>query len=187
MGTEIDIDLLRRLLRYDPETGRLYWLPRPLEMFANTGCGGAEGNAARWNGKCAGKPALTAKCRGYYHGPIFRQKYYAHRVAWALHYGAWPEGEIDHINHDHADNRIANLRVVSRQENCLNQPQPRTNSSGVTGVYWDKNRKLWLAAIQVDGRARHLGRFADIQAAIQVRKAAERQHGFHRNHGKAAA
>lgn len=40
-----------------------------------------------------------------------------HRLAWFLIHHAWPNGEIDHIDGNRQNNRIDNLRVVSRKEN----------------------------------------------------------------------
>jgi hypothetical protein len=48
-----------------------------------------------------------------------------HRVAWCHFYGTWPANEIDHINHDRADNRIAKLRDILKNENQWNQRNPR--------------------------------------------------------------
>ena len=56
---------------------------------------------------------------GYRRVNIGGVSYTEHRVIWLHVYGEWPDGEVDHINHDRADNRLANLRVLSRQENAL--------------------------------------------------------------------
>ena len=64
-----------------------------------------------------------------------------HRAAWALFYGRWPTN-IDHLNGIKTDNRICNLREVSRKENNLNRVwtwMPNT-TTGLPGVYYDKNR-----------------------------------------------
>ena len=131
------IDTLRKLLRYEPETGKLFWLIRTADLF-NDGYRSAAGTCANWNAKYAGKEALTSlNGNGYRQGFIFNKHFVAHRVAWALHYGVWPENEIDHINHDRADNRILNLRDVSRRENSINSKPSANNTSGFNGVHFD--------------------------------------------------
>lgn len=174
-----DIDALRTLLSYDPETGALIWMKRPAGMFKTKRA------ASTWNARYAGRPAFTSdNGRGYKSGGIFARLYSAHRVAWALHYGEWPTGDIDHINGRRDDNRIANLRQVSNAENARNQKLRRDNTSRVSGVHWYKPYKKWLSYISVDGRRKHLGYFAEFADAVSCRKAAEREFGYHPNHGR---
>lgn len=108
----------------------------------------------------------------------------AHRVAWALHYGEWPDGQIDHINGDKADNRLDNLRVVTAQGNAKNRPLRSDNTSGHVGVYWVTETKQWMAQIKVDGRQVTIGRYKTFEDAVVARKKAEEVHGYHANHGR---
>jgi len=166
---------LRQRLRYEPETGKLFWREWPA-------------HGPRWNGKCAGKEAFTSlDTGGYRHGHIDRKMVRAHRVAWAIYYGEWPAGEVDHSNHIRADNRLVNLRVVNATGNQQNQSIYRNNTSGIVGVCWRKGRAsgAWRAYIQGDGRRINLGHFADFDEAVAARKAAEAKYGFHENHGHA--
>lgn len=173
---------LRALLQYDEETGKLFWKRRSPELFADTGHG-REANCAVWNARFAGRPAFSAKASsGYLTGAVFAHSLKAHRVAWAIFYGAWPDGEIDHINHVRDDNRIVNLRAVDRRQNAQNTSLQRNNSSGVTGVSRIKGR--WRATIYHNGKRHDLGRYDTRSEAIAKRKAAERAAGFHENHGK---
>lgn len=173
-----DPTVLRNLLDYDPETGALTWRERPVKMFAG------QRAAASWNARYAGKPAMAGVSRqGYARGAIFDRVYLAHRVAWAIYHGSWPVEEIDHINHVRTDNRINNIRQVSRDENCRNASRASNNSSGVTGVSWHGVGRKWLAVIVHDGEQRHLGLFTDFDQAVAARKSAERELGFHLNHG----
>lgn len=94
--------------------------------------------------------------------------------------------EIDHINGDPADNRPENLRAVSHQVNQQNQRRRADNSSGVTGVYWNKSANKWQAYIRTDGRMKYLGVFDSVDDAARVRKIAENTYGFHENHGRIA-
>ena len=94
--------------------------------------------------------------------------------------GAQPKGEIDHINGQRADNRAANLRDVDKAENQKNAARRSDNTSGVTGVYWDKTSKRWRATL----RSTTVGGFERKEDAVAARLAAQRAHGFHENHGR---
>ena len=179
-------ELLRKLLRYEPGTGKLFWRERPVELFSD-GKHAAEHSCRAWNARYSGNEALTSDDgKGYRQGKIFDRLHSAHRVIWAIETGAWPVDEIDHIDHDRSNNRFSNLREVTRQENMRNSSFSKRNTSGVTGVSWNKMAKKWHASITADGRQRHLGYFRCITAAIFVRKAADIEHGYSPNHGRKA-
>jgi hypothetical protein len=173
-----DIAVLRQLLRYEPDTGKLYWLSRPMSMFPKSQ------QANTWNTKNAGRETFTLVHKGYYQGTIFNAKFRAHRVAWALYYGRWPERHLDHINGVRTDNRIENLREVERSENQRNQKRRTDNTSGATGVSWYVLQGKWVAEIYVDGKKKNLGYFDTYEEAISARKLAEVTHGYHENHGR---
>jgi hypothetical protein len=180
---ELTFAEISKLLKYEPETGKLFWLPRPVEMFADTGLGGSSTAAKRWNNRFAGKEAfLVTDGKGYLCGAIFDKQYSAARIAWLLHAGEWPKDCIDHINGNPKDNRITNLRDVSRLENQRNRKRFSTNTSGVCGVIRDKKR--WRAHITADGQLKNLGSFEDINEAIAARLSAEKELGYHPNHGR---
>ncbi|MDQ4421461.1 HNH endonuclease [Sphingobium sp. DEHP117] len=182
----VSIDFLREIIAYDPETGVLTWLPRKPEYFID-GKHSSAHRAGVWNARYAGKPALASRERqGYGHGDILAKRYKAHRVAWAIHYGFWPETGIDQINGNRADNRILNLRLATMAENMKNQRFSKANTSGVMGVSWASHRGKWSAQIKVNRRKIHLGLFTNIADAARARKAAEKRYGFHPNHGKLA-
>lgn len=143
----IQISELRRLLRYDADTGHLWWLTH-------------EGR------KQAGKPAGTDIGNGYIAVRIAGTRYKAHRLAWALQHGDWPDGMIDHRNGIRHDNRIANLRTVSRTVNAQNQRRPMCdNKSGFLGV--SPFRGKWKATIVVAGKTTFLGHFDSPERAHQ--------------------
>jgi hypothetical protein len=170
-----DIAYLRQRLRYDPETGKLFWLYY-------------DGHPQRWNTRYAGREALISKHEsGCLEGRIDNRHVKAHRAAWALHYGVWPDREIDHENHDASDNRIGNLRLAGKVGNMRNLPRSRANTSGATGVVWYKRKAKWHARIKAAGRQYSLGYYDRFEDAVAARKRAERDHGFHPNHGKARA
>ena len=101
-------------------------------------------------------------------------------------YGKFPPKslEIDHINQNRLDNRIENLRVVTKSINLQNQKLSSNNTSGHIGVCWIKDANKWRAAIGVDGKLIYLGNYARIEDAIAVRKQAEKHHDFSPLHGR---
>lgn len=74
------------------------------------------------------------------------------------------------------DNRKLNLRIATRLENNRNHKVCSTNTSGVTGVCWDKSRNKWVAQIIVDNKNIYLGRFANFDDAVKARKRAEEKY-----------
>jgi hypothetical protein len=121
------------------------------------------------------RTAVIATLRG--------KKYKVHRLVWAIETGAWPERDIDHINHDKLDNRIENLRAVEHAVNQRNMSRHRHNTSGVTGVSFDKRARKWAAYIWRDQKSVRIGSFSDKRDAIAARKSAEATLGYHKNHG----
>lgn len=180
MATEpnISVETLRQLLHYNPDTGVLSWRIRPVSLCKD------ERAWKIWNARYAGREALTANSNGARQGNIFGRRVYAHRAAYALHYGAWPKDVIDHINGNPADNRIANLRAVDQRTNMLNQKERCTNTSGATGVTLFSRNQKWRAQITVNGRNKALGYFTDFDEAVKARRLAEVRFGFHPNHGR---
>jgi hypothetical protein len=77
--------------------------------------------------------------------------------------------EVDHINNNRNDNRVINLQWVTRSQNLQNTSISKTNTSGVKGVTWVRNRDRWQAQIQIDGIHIHLGYFENLEDARQAR------------------
>ena len=174
------IEVLRNLMRYEPDTGKLFWLPRTWDMFTPRKRP-ASHVCANWNSANAGKEAFTAKNRyGYRVGRIFDSQYYSHRICWALFYGKEPLYEIDHINGIRCDNRIENLRDVSRSINMRNSSKRSHNTSGYNGVTWSDQIQRWTARIG----SKHIACCKTKEEAIKARIDAERHLGFTARHGK---
>lgn len=152
---DISHEQLLQLLSYDPETGLFIWLKRVGRYHA--------GSIAGTNPK-DGRINL---CINY---KLVR----AHRVAWFYIYGAWPKGEIDHIDGDPTNNRIANLRDVSHAQNMQNRRVPRKGSrTGLMGV--KPHRGGFSARIMVSGVVHHLGSFKTTAEAHQAYLNAKRE------------
>lgn len=121
---------------------------------------------------------------GYKMSKVLGKSYMLHRLAWLYEYGVLPTEQIDHIDHDRTNNRISNLRLVKHSDNAKNQTKRCTNTSGHTGVVWNKANQKWIAQIKVDYKYKYLGSFENKEKAIEMRKQAEIEYGFHKNHGK---
>jgi hypothetical protein len=108
--------------------------------------------------------------------------YLLHRLIWMYFNGKFPDQYIDHINHIRIDNRIENLREVSRLENNRNHKKSKINTSGVTGVVWHKRDQEWRVQMNIDGKRVSKG-FLKIEDAIEYRKNFETNNNYHINHG----
>jgi hypothetical protein len=164
---------LRAILDYNPDTGALRWKSHA-------------GASPSWIGRFAGKPAFTGICKdGYHIGSVDRCDMRAHRAIWIIAHGKLPD-QIDHINGDRRDNRLCNLRSVSKLENGRNQSLSNRNKSGYVGVSWHNLTKKWIAHITVDRKRRHIGLFSTPELARDAYLAKANAIGFHANHGKPA-
>lgn len=152
----LTVERLKTLVHYDPETGTF-----------TAACD-------RPGGIMTGQRLGWKSGKGYIYIMLDRRNYKANRLAWLYMKGYWPPHQVDHINHDKADDRWANLRAATNQENQRNIRKPRKdNGSGVRGVGWHKRIGKWQASIRVDGRLVALGYFESIDAAAKVRRDAE--------------
>lgn len=88
---------------------------------------------------------------------------------------AKPQQIVDHINGNRADNRKANLRCCSRAENGRNRKVCLGNKSGVTGVFYDRERQKWSANIVFNSKRVFLGRYDNKDDAIQARLLKEKE------------
>jgi len=161
-------ELLRKLLRYEPKTGKLFWLPRK--------------NDKSWTKRWAGKEAGSFSSR-YVKIDVMGKSILGHRVAWAIYFGSWPNDDIDHKNGDTHDNRISNLRDVTKSINQRNSKMRADNTSGHAGIRMSLRPAKWRAEIKVSGKTKHLGYFDTLDEAIAARKKAKSKNGFSDRHG----
>ena len=158
-------EVLRQLFSYNPETGLLTWRKRT--------------SSRNYAGKEAGTPHVA----GYRVVMVNGVRYLTHRLIWKLVTGKDPV-EIDHVDGNRANNRLINLRAVTRAENSKNMKRSERNSSGVTGVYFSNRLGKYIAEITAGGKYYYLGLFYTAEAAVAARKAAELELNFHKNHGR---
>ncbi len=155
MATEIlTAQRLRELFHYDPDTGiftRIAPIRNGTNLIGTVGC---------------------INTIGYHTIGIDRGRYLSHRLAWLYVYGEWPH-EVDHINGNRADNRISNLRDVTRTQNAQNQRKPRqTNVSGYIGI--TPVGVKWRSRIKTAKKITHLGMFDTPEAAHNAYVTAKR-------------
>ena len=124
------VALLRELFDYDPATGVLT-------------------NKVRRSTRLPGTRAGTRRPDGYWLIGVNKKMYLLHRVAWAVHFGAEPEGFLDHRDRNPSNNSLNNLRVSDYSKNAANVLSKRK----FPGVTWDKGK--WTAKF----RTNYLGRF----------------------------
>jgi hypothetical protein len=153
---------LKAALHYDPDTG----------VFTRLTGKGSKSNVVGTVPK--------GERHAYLKIGIGRKIYQAHRLAWLYMTGACPEGFIDHINGNKLDNRFSNLRVATASQNKQNTRKARRDSkSGLLGASWHSRTNKWRAAIQIDGKKKHLGYFdTPEQAHLVFIEYKRRYHAF---------
>ena len=144
------ISELKKLLRYDPETG----------VFTNR-----INRAARAR---KGEVVGCARDDGYLRVNINGKTYYLHRLAWAFVHGRWPKEKIDHEDRDPGNNRILNLREAGPIDNTCNQKRRKDNASGCAGVHWHKLAGKWQAGVKYAGTFYYLGLFSEYDDAASA-------------------
>jgi len=123
------------------------------------------------------KPAGWLDAEGYIRVQIKQTGYKAHRIIWKMFYGLEPL-ELDHINRIRSDNRIDNLRQVTRSENQRNRTINKDNKTGVAGVHFDKKQKRWQAFIKNNEGKQISKYFHDFNDAVFWRKYKEIEYGY---------
>lgn len=151
--------LFRELLDYNPDTGDFTWKVSSGRVKAGSPTG------------------ASTSSDGYRQIGILGKLYLAHRVAWIITYGKWPDGQIDHINRIRHDNRICNLRDVPQHINARNAKLRADNKSGIRGVYFNEIDSCWQTNYLRNGKGA-IKRFKTLEEAVAFRKDYEKNNGF---------
>lgn len=128
-------------------------------------------------------PNLFVTEHGYITVSLNNKHLYAHRVIWKMQTGEDPV-LIDHIDHDRSNNSWNNLRNIPREDHSKNIGRSKINTSGVTGVHFNKQLKKWVAQCRVNGKTKHIGVFTDIHEASKAVLEAREKNNYHQNHGQ---
>ena len=174
----VSVEKLKELFDYDADSGELVWKQRDRAKFTSARIWNS------WNTRYAGKKAGTSDSYGYIQVGMAGRLHLVHRCVWAIVTGKFPENEIDHIDGNRSNNRIANLREATHAQNSKNQGVRRNNASGYKGISLHKKTGKYRAQI---GRI-HLGTFTSPQEAHAAYcEAANKLHGEFANHGNTIA
>lgn len=163
---ELTQDLLSKVLKYDPLSGTLIWISNLHSRSV-----------------VPSSRAGYLKKSGYRGISLFGKTYAEHHLIWFIHYGVWPTGQIDHINQVRDDNRIANLREVTKAENARNRSRNPNSKLGEHGIWFNMRTNKYVAEITLNGKKVYQKSFDDIDEAIAERKIKSLELGFHENHG----
>lgn len=167
---DLEADYVRSIVKYMPDTGDVFWAVD--HKYKNLR-GKKVGFLHKTNNRYS---ALRCTIRG--------RQYMLHRIIWLYMTGESPCGEIDHINHNPLDNKFSNLRLVSRAVNNRNAKKRVDNTTGVTGVYKDRNR--WGVYIGAGGAGKsvYIGSYKDFEEAVSARLTAQDHYGYGDTHGE---
>ena len=171
------LEILNWMFRYDDESGKL---------FRIRGSSGKLCNPER--------EITTVASNGYLQVGItdsngLMKMFLVHQIIYYMVSGIEPLQIVDHYNGDKLNNKFSNLRLTTESGNQRNKKMQRNNTSGITGVSWDKPTGKWVAkATDNDGKLKHLGCFDDIHEAAAVVQAhySNPNNGYSERHGGAS-
>lgn len=149
---------LKRLVRYDPETGAMTWKV----------CLSKRAPEGRSVGSSGGSGGL------YLRACIKGRRYYVHQLAWLYMHGSLPQ-MLDHIDGNPRNNQIGNLRPCNKQQNGANRTHQARNPLALKGVTKTPSGR-YIAYIRPGGRRIHLGTFDDPLTAHAAYLAAAKEH-----------
>ena len=133
-------ELMIKHLSYTPNDGKVWWITHPRRSTSD------------------GTEAGNIMVNGYRKLKFMNKQYLVHRNAWFLYYGKFPKGDIDHIDHNPLNNRISNLRDVSRRVNLQNiNPKKSKCLEGMLGA--SRHQGKWRAQIYINGKQKWLGTY----------------------------
>lgn len=159
-------ELVAKVLKYDALLGTLLWISN------------LHSKRVIPNGR-----AGYLKKSGYRGITLFGVTYLEHHLIWFIAHGFWPADQLDHINQVRDDNRIINLREVTKAENARNRSRNPNSKLGEHGIWFNQRTNKYVAEITLNGKKVYQKSFDNIDEAIQDRRAESLKLGFHENHG----
>lgn len=155
--TILSAERLRELLDYNPATGEFT-------------------HRIKRSGVKFGSVAGSVSAIGYVYISIDHEKHCAHRLAFLHYYGEFPNGAIDHIDGNRANNALPNLRLATISQNGFNSKLRTDNTSGCKGVTWVKAENRWKARAHLNGKEFSLGRHVRYEDAVAAYEEFAKEH-----------
>lgn len=149
------LEVLRDLFELNQNTGTLCWR---LDVIGGNGAVSVP----------AGTSAGTLGKDGYLRVVIAGTSYSVHRICWKLDTGRDPSGVIDHADGNKLNNARGNLRDATQAQNVANSARRMDSKTGVKGVYLDRERHAYVAAIKVNGRRIQIGSLGTLESAAKA-------------------
>ena len=147
MSNEITQEYVKSLFIY--KDGDLYW------------------KISRTNRIKIGDKAGFIHPTGYKYIRINNKNHRTHRIIFLYHHGFLPQ-YLDHIDQDKLNNKIENLREVTRIQNGMNRKSYKNSSSKYKGVSWNKQNQKWVSYITINKKRKHLGSFINESDAAKI-------------------
>ncbi|KMV67769.1 hypothetical protein AI28_08025 [bacteria symbiont BFo1 of Frankliniella occidentalis] len=139
--------LLLETFRYDADTGLVWWRQPKGSRKLDKSCGTVGGS-------------------GYLMVRVDGRLYTLHRIIWKMITGNEPM-HLDHINGCRIDNRITNIREVTRSQNNQSIGLTRANKSGYVGVRYSTKDRSWTSYIKSGSKRIHIGNFKEKKLAVE--------------------
>lgn len=157
------LEILKWLFRYDSESGRLYRIRCSDGIEVNS-----EEEAAYINSNGYMQISITDSNKT-------KKTFKAHHICYYIHTSEEPLSIVDHIDGDRLNNRADNLRLVSEQVNARNRKMRNDNTSGITGISYNRRMKKWRCTYYLDDGKRKNLYFDTKEEALQARLRHERE------------
>jgi hypothetical protein len=138
-------------------------------LFYDKDAGGFIRNVSTTPNTKVGEWAGTFSKIGYVYISVDGKRYLAHRLIWLWLYGYFPKNQIDHINRIRSDNRLVNLREVTKSINSINTPVRSHSQIGHKNIKLDKRDSTYSVAFVRNKKEISFGRFKDLNQAISIR------------------
>lgn len=114
--------------------------------------------------------------QGYLTASIKGNRFLLHRLAFLYMLGNLPSGQVDHVNGDRTDNRWANLRLVTRQQNMFNKRANLNRNLDMKNVYWMPHLKRYRVKMKINKITKHFGYFDNLEQAIERAKEVQKEY-----------
>jgi hypothetical protein len=126
--------------------------------------------------KAGNKAGCVNPSTGYELITVNQKRYRTHQLIYMMFNGFFVK-ELDHKDENRLNNKIENLRIASRPENCYRIKNHR-NTSGYRNVTFSKQTNKWIVRININGKSKNFGHFDDIELAdLVAQEARDKYHG----------